>query len=117
MREVGKAAGVRWQGMTEAEKEKYEELSTESKAEYARLKKLTPKERSGGAEDPDAQVQRNPSWKPELLTLEPENPAVGRETLIGPQYVAFMGQVGQRLQILTCIKPCMKTSVPWITLN
>ena len=42
---IGREAGERWKAMSSEEKEPYELLSTGSKAEYARLKQLTPAER------------------------------------------------------------------------
>lgn len=42
---IGKAAGARWKEMTPEQKLPYENMSTASKAEYARLKTLTPAER------------------------------------------------------------------------
>ena len=45
MKVIGREAGERWKAMSSEEKEPYELLSTDSKAEYARLKQLTPAER------------------------------------------------------------------------
>jgi hypothetical protein len=42
---IGKAAGAKWKSMSPEEKLPYENMSTASKAEYARLKTLTPAER------------------------------------------------------------------------
>ena len=42
---IGREAGEKWKNMSVAEKEPYETLSNASKAEYARMKQLTPAER------------------------------------------------------------------------
>ena len=42
---IGREAGERWKAMSSEDKEPYELLSNASKAEYARLKQLTPAER------------------------------------------------------------------------
>jgi len=42
---VGKAAGEKWKQLTPEERRPYEDLSTASKNEYARMKMLTPAER------------------------------------------------------------------------
>jgi hypothetical protein len=42
---MGRMAGDRWAQMNAREREPYERLSTASKAEYARMKMLTPAQR------------------------------------------------------------------------
>ena len=42
---IGREAGERWKAMSAEDKEPYELLSTASKAEYARMKQLSPAER------------------------------------------------------------------------
>ena len=42
---IGREAGESWKNMSAEQKEPYETLSTASKAEYARMKLLTPAER------------------------------------------------------------------------
>ena len=42
---IGREAGERWKSMSNEDKEPYETLSSASKAEYARMKQLTPAER------------------------------------------------------------------------
>lgn len=42
---IGREAGERWKAMSLEDKEPYELLSTASKAEYARMKQLSPAER------------------------------------------------------------------------
>ena len=45
MKIIGREAGERWKSMSSEDKEPYETLSNASKAEYARMKQLTPAER------------------------------------------------------------------------
>ena len=42
---IGREAGEKWKSLSAEEKEPYELLSTASKAEYARMKQLSPAER------------------------------------------------------------------------
>lgn len=42
---IGREAGEKWKAMSAEDKEPYELLSTASKAEYARMKQLSPAER------------------------------------------------------------------------
>lgn len=45
MKVIGREAGEKWKAMSAEDKEPYELLSTASKAEYARMKQLSPAER------------------------------------------------------------------------
>ena len=45
MKVIGREAGEKWKSMSAEDKEPYELLSTASKAEYARMKQLSPAER------------------------------------------------------------------------
>lgn len=66
--DVAKAAGERWRAMSDAEKARYEELSTESKAQYAREMEVyrSTKERSkggrpsGGESPGESSQEQNP---------------------------------------------------------
>ncbi|XP_075263971.1 high mobility group-T protein-like [Convolutriloba macropyga] len=70
---VGKAAGEKWKQLTPEEKKPYEDMSSASKSEYARMKMLTPAERVMVAAAATMQQQET-GGAPNGLTAQPIPP-------------------------------------------